>query len=59
MKIIERKSAYPKRIKCEKCTSILEYDANDIVLTSDPHSLIRGFYRMPCMRLQNVSVPVK
>lgn len=29
MKIIERKSAYPKRVICEKCASILEYDEND------------------------------
>ena len=47
MKIIERKSAYPKRIKCKTCTSILEYDANDIVWSSDPHALIRGFIVCP------------
>lgn len=32
MKIIERKSAYPKRIICGKCTSVLEYDENDGVI---------------------------
>ena len=47
MKIIERKSAYQKRITCTKCTSILEYDANDIVWSSDPHALIRGFIICP------------
>lgn len=47
MKIIERKSAYPKRIKCKTCTSILEYDANDIMWSSDPHALIRGFIVCP------------
>lgn len=47
MKIIERKSACPKRIICETCASILEYDANDIVRSSDPHALIRGFIVCP------------
>lgn len=47
MKIIKRKSAYPKRITCKKCTSILEYDLNDVVLSSDPHAIVRGWIICP------------
>ena len=38
MKIIERKSEYPKRITCNKCATVLEYDLNDVIITSYSYS---------------------
>lgn len=47
MKIIKRGEKYPRRVACDKCSSILEYDLNDAVLSSDPHAIVRGWIICP------------
>ncbi len=48
MKIIKRGKKYPRRVTCNECFSILEYELDDLVISSSlPSGGVCGFIVCP------------
>lgn len=48
MKIVEYKSRWPKRIMCQVCNTVLEYDAEDLETKTSVSIVPMGTTGIPC-----------
>ena len=47
MKIIKRMEKYPRRVTCNECFSVLEYELDDLIISSSLSSGVCGFIVCP------------